>query len=248
MSKNNLEVLEQLRNDDQYYNGIGKNYLSNSDIKTLLENPLNFRVSRPDNGALIQGRLLHQLILEPHKVVDFPIVETATRNNKEYKEFVASRGIDYALLSKEVDSRKEMASALTNNIYSYDEIDKQSNMFETPSIGEIKGKMWKGKADIITDQYIIDIKTTSDINKFKYSAYNYNYDSQAYIYQSLFGKPLCFFVVDKETHQIGVFTPSTGFIQSGEQKVMKAVEVYDTYFGNDANKSIDDYFIQDILL
>jgi hypothetical protein len=248
MSKNNLDVISQLRDDEQYYNGIGKDYLSNSDIKTLLENPFNFRVSRPDNGALTQGRLLHQMILEPHKVSDFPIVETATRNNKEYKEFVASRGIDYALLSKEVESIKEMASALTRNIYFYDEIYKEGNLFETPSIGEIKGQMWKGKADIITDQYIIDIKTTSDINKFMKSAYTYNYDSQAYIYQTLFGKPLCFFVVDKESYQIGVFTTSTGFIQSGERKVVKAIEVYNTYFSNDADKSINDYFIQDILL
>ena len=39
--------------------------------------------------------------------------------------------------------------------------------------------MWKGKADIINhdDKLVVDIKTTADINKFKSSAYRYNYDS-----------------------------------------------------------------------
>ena len=108
--------------------------------------------------------------------------------------------------------------------------------------------MWKGKADIVTDEYLIDLKTTSDIHKFKYSAKSYNYDSQCYIYQQLFGKPLVFFVVDKGTGQLGVFRPTENFIKGGELKVEQAVEVYKKYFSEDSNDSIDNYYINEELI
>lgn len=247
MQSNFDEVLALLNNDQEYYRGVGKNYLSNSDIKTLLENPSQYGKPREDSSALIQGRYLHTLLLEPEKHLDFHIVNTATRNNKEYKEYCASNGIEYALLSKEMESIHNMVRALKSNIFFYEQMYRTGNEYEKPAVGYIKDLIWKGKADIITDEYIIDVKTTSDINKFKYVAKSYNYDSQCYIYQQLFGKPMCFFVVDKETYQIGVFTPSPSFLETGEQKVIKAIEVYNTYFGSNAQQSIEDYFIQDIL-
>ena len=36
----NKEIIEKLREDEHYYGEFGKQYLSNSDIKTLLTNPL----------------------------------------------------------------------------------------------------------------------------------------------------------------------------------------------------------------
>ena len=68
--------------------------------------------------------------------------------------------------------------------------------YEQPSITELFGNKWKGKADIVNhdDKVIVDLKTTADINKFKSSAYRYNYDSQAYIYQQLFGYEFIFIV------------------------------------------------------
>ena len=80
------EILDKLTNDQEYYNGVGKNYLSNSDIGTLLRNPKEFGVSRPDSKEFAVGRYFHQLILEPDKAQDFPVVNVATRNNKAYRE------------------------------------------------------------------------------------------------------------------------------------------------------------------
>ena len=48
-----IEVLSLLKNDTEYYSGVGKNYLSNSDIGTLLTNPRNFGVPREDNKNFI---------------------------------------------------------------------------------------------------------------------------------------------------------------------------------------------------
>ena len=116
------------------------------------------------------------------------------------------------------------------------------------AFAEIQGEMWKGKADIVGDDSLIDLKTTSDINKFKWSAKSYNYDSQCYIYQELFGKPLVFLVIDKVTAQLGYFRPSYDFIKGGEAKVAKAIEVYRKYFGANPQDDIVNYFINETLL
>jgi len=116
-----------------------------------------------------------------------------------------------------------------------------------PAVSSIQGEMWKGKADIIHPEMIIDLKTTSDIYSFKWSAKKYNYDSQAYLYQQMFGTPLVFYVVCKTTGMLGVFEPSPEFIEGGESKVAKAIEVYRKFYGESPSEDIDTYFINDIL-
>ena len=65
MAEVNAQVLELLKNDQEYYGGIGKNYLSNSDIGTLLNNPKEFGKQREDSKAFMEGRYFHLLILDP---------------------------------------------------------------------------------------------------------------------------------------------------------------------------------------
>ena len=106
--------------------------------------------------------------------------------------------------------------------------------YEQPGIGEISGANWKGKADIINhdEKLIIDLKTTADINKFRWSASKYNYDSQAYIYQKLFGYEMVFIAIDKKTNQIGIFDCSPQFLEKGKEKVEQAVEAYNLFYKN----------------
>ena len=94
---------------------------------------------------------------------------------------------------------------------------------------------------------IIDLKTTSNIKDFRYSARKYNYDSQAYIYSQLFGKPLVFYVVDKINLQLGIFTPTQDFIDRGQQKVEMAVDVYNRYFKEGCEHSIEDFVVRETL-
>ena len=81
MASVNNQVLELLKDDNQYYSGIGKNYLSNSDIGTLLENPKEFGKQREDNKAFAEGRYFHQSILEPEKVKDVKFVDVKSRKD-----------------------------------------------------------------------------------------------------------------------------------------------------------------------
>ena len=151
------------------------------------------------------------------------------------------------LLEKEVDEIIELTDTMLANIDFFDLIREENSLYEEPAIKKIKGVWWKGKAEIVTSQYVIDLKTTSDINKFKWSAREYNYDSQAYIYEQLFGKPLIFLVVDKTTRSLGMFEPTQEFIERGERKVEQAIEVYNNFFGENPPESIDNYYINEQL-
>lgn len=242
------DIIDILKDDREYYSGVGRNYLSNSDIDVLLNNPRDFGKPRDDNKNYADGRFFHQLILEPEKAEATPFVDVATRNTKEYKNFCEDNNIPFVMLKKEQDEIRKLVSTMVGNIQFYDDIYRPGNKYEVPAVGIIQDKNWKGKADIIVkDSFIIDLKTTSDIHKFKRSAKSYNYDSQCYIYQQLFGLPLAFYVIDKSTGQMGIFRPTETFVKSGEAKVAKAIEIYERYFGNNPSDDIANYYIDDTL-
>lgn len=242
-----MEIIEQLRDDNNYYGVLGKQYLSNSDVGTLLNNPQGYGKSRPDSKNLLEGRYFHQLLIEPEKAQVIPFVDVTTRTTKEYKNYCEENNLEMCMLKKEKEDIEKLVSVMKRNITFYDEIYRDGNVFETPAIMEIQGLMWKGKADILTSDSIIDLKTTADIQKFKYSAKAYNYDSQCYIYQTLFGKPLVFYVVDKATAQLGIFRPTEEFVRGGEAKVIRAVEVYQKYYGANPTDDIINHYIEDTL-
>ena len=243
----NQAILELLKDDKEYYGGIGRNYLSNSDIGTLLNNPKHFGSIREDNKAFMEGRYFHQLILEPEKAKGVKFVDASTRTTKIYKDYCEDNNLPFCLLQKEKEDIEHLVSIINGNIAFFEELYKKGNQYEVPAVAEIQGMMWKGKADIVTDEMIIDLKTTSDIDKFKWNARKYNYDSQCYIYQTLFGKPLVFYTIDKTSGILGIFRPTDEFVKSGEAKVGKAIEVYNKYFGDNPTDDIENYYIDEYL-
>ena len=185
------EVIKKLRNDEHYYGDFGKQYLSNSDIGTLLTNPLALGQPSTPSPAFLVGGYFHTAILEPDKLKKFKIIEASTRNTKAYKEI---SGGELCLLQHEVDKIYSMTEKVLENDICRELIRGIDVEYEKPGIAELEGTMWKGKADIVNhdDKLVIDLKTTSDINSFRRSAYRWNYDSQAYIYSKLFGYEFVF--------------------------------------------------------
>jgi len=237
-----------LRDDANYYGDFGKQYLSNSDIGTLLKDPSQFGVSQPDNQNFAKGRYFHQLILEPSKAEDVKYVEVSTRNTKVYKQYCQDNNVPYVLLESEVIDIQGLVKRMLSNYTFFEDIRNNGNEYEVPAIGKIFGVMWKGKADIVHPDMIIDLKTTSNIDDFKWSARRYNYDSQAYIYQTLFGKPLVFYAIEKGTGRMGIYRPTTEFLERGEDKVKRAIEVYKKFFADNAKENINDYYIEEELI
>ena len=226
---NKEQILQKLKIDEDYYGEFGNQFLSNSHVGRLLKDPLNaFEPSKPSPAFLIGG-YFHTCILEPDKLEKFKVVKSTNRNTKAYKDVA---GGELCLLEQEVDMIELMREKVMNNDICRDLIQLGNVEYEVPMITELFGNKWKGKADIVNhdEKLIIDLKTTADIEKFQWSANKYNYDSQAYIYSKLFGYEFLFIVIDKNSHQIGMFDCSSKFYERGEDKVRKAAEAYDLFY------------------
>ena len=225
------EIIERLRIDEDYYGKFGQQFLSNSNISTLLKNPMALRDQTPDNPNFKIGGYFHTAILEPEKLKSFKIIEATTRNTKQYKEI---SGGEVCLLQHEVDMIEVMVEKMMANDICRDLIQPVLGnvQYEEPGTVRLYDNIWKGKADIVNhdEKLVIDLKTTGDIDKFRWSASKFNYDSQAYIYRHLFGYDMLFIAIDKNTHQIGLFDCSPNFYKSGKEKVEKASEVYDLFY------------------
>lgn len=226
------KVLEKLKLDENYYGDFGKQFLSNSDIKTLLTNPLALGQQSKPSPAFLVGGYFHTAILEPDKLKKYKVIQSSTRNTKAYKEM---SGGELCLLQHEVDQIELMKNKILENDVCRGLINGIDVEYEKPGLAELEGALWKGKADIVNhdEKLIIDLKTTKDINAFKWSANRFNYDSQAYIYSKLFGYEFVFIVIDKETHQIAVIDCSPEFYESGKDKVERAVEAYDLFYNTE---------------
>ena len=232
------KILQRLCNDEDYYGDFGNQFLSNSHVGKLLKDPLNVFKPMKSIPAFLIGGYFHTCILEPDKIDKYKVVKSTTRNTKAYKDVA---GGELCLLQHEVDMIELMREKVMANDICSDLIlgsvnanmDFPNNMeYEVPMITELFGNKWKGKADIVNheEKLVIDLKTTADIDKFQYSANKYNYDSQAYIYSKLFGYEMLFIVIDKTTHQIGMFDCSPKFYERGEDKVRRASEAYDLFY------------------
>ena len=242
-----MEVLEKLKDDDLYYGEFGRKYLSNSDIGTLLNNPKMFKKAITPTLPMLLGRYLHTLMLEPDKISDFIVCDATTRTTKIYKEVLLESAQGIIILKKEVEDMVFLADQIKQNVFLNEIIYEKGNKFEQPAITEIDGIKWKGKADIVTQDLILDIKTSSRIDDFKYSARKYNYDSQAWLYSQLFGRPMMFVVVDKATGRLGLYDCCEEFLDRGREKVYQAMEVYNTFFGENPTEDIDQFFINQTL-
>ena len=226
---NKEKILQRLCNDDDYYGEFGNQYLSNSHVGKLLKDPLRaFEPSKPSPAFLVGG-YFHTCILEPDKLEKFKVVKSTTRNTKAYKDVA---GGELCLLQHEVDAIELMREKVLANDICKDLIINSQTEYEKPGIINMFNNNWKGKADIVNheEKLVIDLKTTADIDKFQWSASKFNYDSQAYIYSKLFGYEFLFIVIDKNTHQIGMFDCSPQFYERGEEKVRKASEAYDLFY------------------
>jgi len=134
------EIYDKLREDEHYYGEYGRQFLSNSDISTLLKNPKDLHKPKPSSPALLVGGYFHTAILEPEKLNRFKIVEATTRNTKAYKEI--SNG-EICLLQHEVDKIQLMTEAILDNDVCRELIKPMFNEveYEEPRVAKIHGQM-----------------------------------------------------------------------------------------------------------
>lgn len=242
------EILAEMYDDSFYYGHLGKHALSSSSLKMILKSPKTYRnVTKygdpnADSPALAQGKLVHWLILEPHKVDELHFVDASTKGTKIYKE--AKEKYGEVFLAKEKSAAERIADAVLRNEAALKLL--QGSEFEVPEIAMLEGLPFRAKADILQGDTIIDLKTSADLSSFRYSCDKYGYDLQAYMYKRMFGaKDFKFLVVDKGSTDLGIFETSDEFIARGEEKFLRAVENYKYFFQGDTD--LDQYVMRGIL-
>ena len=239
------DLVTKMYDDDFYYGELSKIALSSSAIKLLYDSPKKYhyvsQYGSSSSQGLRDGWLLHCLLLEPEKFDQQIFVDVQSKNTKKYKEAVEEFGTVYTI--KEKQDAERLADAVLKNEQALKLL--TNCQYEVPTIGNVMGMPFRGKADILSKNGICDIKTTSDIKAFPYSAKKYGYDIQVYLYCKLFNVQYFdfkFLVIDKGSLDIGIWDCSEEFYLSGEQKVKKGIDIYIEYFLKQ-EVEVNDYII-----
>jgi len=118
-----LNILKKLEEDKHYYGEFGQQYLSNSDIITLLNDPKSFRQPK-DSLPLLEGGYFHTAMLEPEKLDTYSIMDVSSRATKGFKEYINDNNLDPydVLLTKEVEKINTWVDAMKSNFEMYPDI------------------------------------------------------------------------------------------------------------------------------
>jgi hypothetical protein len=244
---NKQEILDNMYDDSFYYGYLGKNALSISSIKTLISSPKTYyfttKYGSGETQALRDGKLFHTMILEPEKLNDIIFVEAATKASKEFK--LAKETGKEVYTNTEKKAAERLCDALLRN-----EAVKEyliNAEYEVPQIAMIDGLPIRAKADILKGNTIIDLKTTTGIKDFRYSADKYSYDLQAWLYREMFGiENFVFVVIDKGSLDIAIFECSEEFYAKGREKFNQGIENY-KYFFQTEGVDLDQYVLRGVL-
>lgn len=245
---NKQDLLEKMNNDEFYYGYLKTAALSSSALKLLLDSPKTYRnvmaYGNEESQALRDGWLFHTAILEPEVFSSQRFVDVASKNTKAYKEAKEEFGKVFTMTERRDAER--LADAFLRNTQAVELI--RDCEFEVPAIDYVQDFPFRGKADVLGKGRIVDLKSTTDIKVFPYSAKKYSYDMQCYLYCNLFGieyKDFVFLAMDKKSLDIGIYYCSEEFYFSGEQKVAQALDIYERFFIE--GEDIDQYHLEGIL-
>ena len=134
--KQKKEILELLRDDSNYYGEFGQQFLSNSNIRVLDKDPLNFGKPTEPHINLVKGQFFHNLVLEPEKIEDFKIIEASSRTTKIYKE--ESDG-EICLLKKEEQELIDLVDIMLANPTAKDLVQDLDVEYEVPGVLKLAG-------------------------------------------------------------------------------------------------------------
>jgi len=237
------ELLKRMQDDAFYYGELNTLALSSSSLKQLLSSPKTYNFSLKygggDSQALRDGWLFHTAILEPEVFAAQTFIEVQSKNTKKFRDAKAEN--PRVFTAKERSDADRLVDAFYRNEHAKELITKAE--FEIPAIDNVLGFPFRGKADVLADNRIVDLKTTSSsVKDFSYSAQKYSYDVQCYLYCNLFKKDFksfYFLVLDKKSLDIGIFNCSEEFYYRGEEKVEKALDLYNKFFIEGAD--LDNY-------
>lgn len=235
-----IEELLQSMNDDSFYYGyLGTAALSSSSVKSINDSIKGFYYkqkndAKEESAALVMGSMIHTMLLEGMEKFNslFLPVQASTKTTTIYKSSVenAPAGMTVVLQS-ELENCERIVRAIERNKDAMYLLGRGTS--EVPAIGNLFGLPFRAKADkLLVDGEVrncTDLKTTSDIAGFHYSAKKYGYNSQCYIYSELFNIPIENFryvVIEKGSLDIAIVEVSRTFWERGRDLTEQACENY----------------------
>lgn len=251
----NIEEVEKKMLDDSFYYGeLNKLALSSSSLKQITESPKKYyyinKYGSKQTPAMVNGWLLHTLILEPEKWDSFQFIDCLSTTSKKYK--LAKEEYEFTFTMKQKTDAERLADAILKNEEALKCL--SNSEYEVPVIGEVLGMPFRGKADILSKGGICDIKTSQNIKGFHISADSFGYDIQVFLYCELFNfnyYDFKFLVIDKGSLDVGVYEVTEEFFESGRRKVEYGIKQYKEFFyqknEDEIESNINNYIIRGIL-
>lgn len=231
--------------DEEYF--ADTRFVSNSMLKTFSASVLRYHakyiaksLKEEQSDELRLGSAFHAMIFQPHKdlVAVGPKVDRRTKAGKETWWFFESENEGKILVnSDEYMTLTSMAKAIQGNPTTKDLIETDG-MMETAFRwqDESTGLWCKGKADLITEDFILDVKTIASIENWPKHVANFGYHRQQAFYQSgdehvsrHYGhhdktKEFVFVVVEKEPpHEAAAFVLTDDAVGQGRTENLDAM-------------------------
>jgi hypothetical protein len=244
------ELVKKAYDDEFYYGHLGKYAFSSTTIGHLLSSPKTYKhilnYGQADVQAFRDGWLAHACVLQPDVFEKQIFINVQSKNTKKYKDAVKEFGKVFTM--KEKHDAERLTDALLRNEMVLEKLSDSD--FEVSEVGEIGFDdsikfPFRARADILgNNSSMYDLKTTSSLQGWKYSANKYNYDVQLFIYCQLFDilpNRMGFIVIDKGSLDIGYAEGNEEFYLSGAAKVKRALETYEEWFMQEVD--LDQYYI-----
>lgn len=217
------------------------NFLGSSDLRRILRSPAHYRIRQPQTTAAQEfGTLVHSFALEPDlaasSYIPGPELDRRTKAGKEAYERAELEALSTGarlVRSADYHSAKDCANAIRQAMayagYGLDKFETEVSGF----VDDFYGVNVKIRPDAINDEFIIDLKTTSDCTNFERSIFTFGYDIQSSFYcdvaERLTGKKRKFLwvAVEKENpYGVMIFEPSEEILERGRNLYRKAIEQY----------------------
>lgn len=180
--------------------------LSFSSIKEFAKSPSHYmhyiNSKREPSKEMNMGSLIHCLLLYSDIFNDMfavaPDVDRRTSAGKaEWNEFVQISDGKTVITGEELDQANEIVNRVFSDVYIKSMI-QECTIFEHRWANSINGLPFTGYIDAMHEEFIIEVKTTSDANpsNFMRDFYNRKYHLQAALYKTIMNRPVIYIIIE----------------------------------------------------
>jgi hypothetical protein len=180
--------------------------LSYSSLKEFAKSPSHYihyiNSKKEPSKEMAFGSLIHCLLLYsqqfPELFIVAPDVDRRTTDGKaKWNEFLSQSEGKIIVTGDELDQ----ATEIVNKVFADESIHsmiKECTHFEHKWTNSINGLPFTGYIDALSDDFIIEVKTTSDANpvNFMRDFYNRKYHIQASLYKTVMNKPVVYIIIE----------------------------------------------------